>query len=69
MWSSFLDIWLGSEYTSGFGDIPCIFIYKKVVCLFFAFIDNISLSITQPFNDAKRGKNRYMADSLALNQI
>ena len=26
MWSSFLDVWLGSEYTSGFGDIPCIFI-------------------------------------------
>ena len=45
------------------------FLYKKVACLFFAFIDNISLSITQPSNDAKRGKNRYMADSLALNQI
>ena len=26
MQSSFLDVWLGFEYTSGFGNIPYIFI-------------------------------------------
>ena len=41
----------------------------KVVCLFPAFIDNISFSIIQQSNsDAKRGKNRCATDPVALIQ-
>ena len=49
-----------------------VFIKKEVVCLFLAFIDNMFffnyLTIQQCQYDAKRGKNPYGIDSVALIQ-